>query len=140
MLKIGSLFSHFCADITTNFMRLDVRTLGKWFLIIADHLVFGPTSKRISNFFVSILNSMKDGLRRWIYDGYFIPEETKLRFLYGPILVPFCLFLSFSDYNLINTNWKSVDGVLGIWTLGCRIVGTDETTELWQPPHLIEKF
>ena len=26
---------------------------------------------------------------------------------------------------------KSIDGVLGIRTLGCRIVGTDETPELW---------
>ena len=29
---------------------------------------------------------------------------------------------------------KSVDGVLGIWTRGCRMVGADEITELWRPP------
>ena len=28
---------------------------------------------------------------------------------------------------------KSVDGLLGIWTWGRRMIGTDETTELWQP-------
>ena len=29
---------------------------------------------------------------------------------------------------------KSIDGVLGIRTQGRRMVGADETTELWQPP------
>ena len=29
---------------------------------------------------------------------------------------------------------KSIDGVLGIQTQGHRMVGTDETTELWRPP------
>ena len=29
---------------------------------------------------------------------------------------------------------KSVDGVLGIRTRGRRMVGADETTELWRPP------
>ena len=29
---------------------------------------------------------------------------------------------------------KSLDGVLGIWTRGRRMVGADETTELWQTP------
>ena len=32
---------------------------------------------------------------------------------------------------------KSVDGVLGIWTRGRRMVGSDKTTELWQPPTII---
>ena len=31
---------------------------------------------------------------------------------------------------------KSIDGVLGIQTQGCRMVGADETTELWRPPIL----
>ena len=30
---------------------------------------------------------------------------------------------------------KSIDGVLGIRTRGCRMVGADETTELWRPPN-----
>ena len=30
---------------------------------------------------------------------------------------------------------KSIDGVLGIRTRGHRMVGTDETTELWRPPN-----
>ena len=49
---------------------------------------------------------------------------------YGPIPASFCLFTSFSHYNFNNTNWKSLDGVLGIWTLGHRMVGADKTTEL----------
>ena len=47
----------------------------------------------------------------------------------------FCLFSSFSHYNFNNTNWKSISGVLGIRTRGCRMVGADNTTELWQPPN-----
>ena len=31
---------------------------------------------------------------------------------------------------------KSVDGVLGIQTLGRRMVGADKATELWRPPYL----
>ena len=30
---------------------------------------------------------------------------------------------------------KSIDGVLGIQTRGSRMVGIDETTELWRPPY-----
>ena len=30
---------------------------------------------------------------------------------------------------------KSIDGVLGIRTRGLRMVGTDETMELWRPPN-----
>ena len=31
---------------------------------------------------------------------------------------------------------KSVDGVLGIQTRDRRMVGADETMELWQPPKI----
>ena len=34
---------------------------------------------------------------------------------------------------------KSVDGVLGIQTLGRRMVGADKTTELWRPPFFSGK-
>ena len=55
-------------------------------------------------------------------------QQPKLHALKnGPIPASFCLFLFFSRYNF-NTN------VLGIRTLGRRMVGTDETTKLWQPP------
>ena len=57
----------------------------------------------------------------------------------GPIPASFCLFPSFSSYNFNNTNWKIVDGVLGIQTRGRRMVGTDETMELWQLAHLGNK-
>ena len=45
-----------------------------------------------------------------------------------------CLFSSFSHYNFNDTNLKNIDGVLGIPTLGCMMVGADDTTELWWPP------
>ena len=32
---------------------------------------------------------------------------------------------------------KSIDGVLAIRTRGRRMVGTDETTELWRPPMVL---
>ena len=50
----------------------------------------------------------------------------------------FRLFSSFSyshiNYNFNNTNWKSIDGVLGIRTRYCKMVVGDETTELWWQP------
>ena len=51
----------------------------------------------------------------------------------GPTQASFCLFSSFPRYNFNNTKWNSIDGVLGIWTRGGRMVGADETTELWRP-------
>ena len=42
--------------------------------------------------------------------------------------------VSYSNIKFNHTNWKSVDIVHGIWTWGCRMVGADETTELWRPP------
>ena len=35
---------------------------------------------------------------------------------------------------------KSIEGLLGIWTRGHRIVGADETTELWRPPSAVPSF
>ena len=49
----------------------------------------------------------------------------------------FCLLLSFSQHNDIivqNSTIKSVDGVLGTRTRGGRMVGADESTELWRHP------
>ena len=51
----------------------------------------------------------------------------------GQSLPLFRLFSSFSHHKSIS-NWKRVDGVLGIRTCGHRMVGADETTELWRPP------
>ena len=31
---------------------------------------------------------------------------------------------------------KSIDGVIGIWTWGRRMVGVDETMDLWRQPFL----
>ena len=44
---------------------------------------------------------------------------------YGPIPASY-------NFNFININWKNVDGEVGIQTQGRRMVGIDETTELWR--------
>ena len=57
--------------------------------------------------------------------------------LFLKISATFCLFSSFSQYNdeySSNFNYKSVDGLLEIWTRDHSIVGAYESTELWRPP------
>ena len=52
------------------------------------------------------------------------------------------LFVYFSSF-LITISIqieKSIDGVLGIRTRGRRMVGADETTELWRPLHVMKTF
>ena len=55
----------------------------------------------------------------------------------GPIpasfLFYFCSFLITISIQIE----KSIDGVLGIQTQGSRMVGTDETMELWWPPNFV---
>ena len=51
-----------------------------------------------------------------------------------PLFVYFHYFLD--TISIIQIE-KSVDGVLGIQTWGCRMVGADKTTELWRPPSFI---
>ena len=49
----------------------------------------------------------------------------------------FCLFSFFSRDKCstnLTINYKSIDGVLGSRTRGCRMVGKDESTELWRRP------
>ena len=50
----------------------------------------------------------------------------------GPIPASFCLFSSFSCYNF-NTNWKKHRWCAWDLNPGRRMVGADETTELWRP-------
>ena len=52
----------------------------------------------------------------------------------GPLFVYFRYFLD--TISIIQIE-KSVDGGLGIRTRGCKMVGADETTELWQPPIIV---
>ena len=52
----------------------------------------------------------------------------------GPILFnvyfrPFLVTISIIQIE------KSLDSVLGIQTCGRRMIGADETTELWRPPY-----
>ena len=48
----------------------------------------------------------------------------------------FCLFLlsSHDKYSTNTINDKRADGVLGTQTQGGRMVGADESTELWRDP------
>ena len=64
--------------------------------------------------------------------------KTSLYIFYknGPIPASFVYFHYFLDTISIIQIEKSIDGVLGIRTQGRRMVGADETTELWQPPRL----
>ena len=39
--------------------------------------------------------------------------------------------------NYSSANGKSIDGVLGILTRDCKMVGADESTELWRPPNIM---
>ena len=53
------------------------------------------------------------------------------------------LFVYFSSFLItisILKIAKSIDGVLGIRTRGLRMVGADETTELWRPLHVMKTF
>ena len=54
-----------------------------------------------------------------------------------PLFVYFCYFLN--TISIIQIE-KSIDGVLGIWTPGRRMVGADKTTELWRPPWSFLEF
>ena len=48
-----------------------------------------------------------------------------------PLFVYFCPFHITIQLQIE----ESIDGVLGIQTRGRRMVGADETTELWRPPN-----
>ena len=63
-------------------------------------------------------------------------------FKYGPIPASFCLFSFFSQdkYGTNTLNDKSVVGVFGTRTQGSRMVGTDESTELWRHPNFLFLF
>ena len=50
----------------------------------------------------------------------------------------FDYFRSFLNTISIIQIEKSMDGLLGIRTRGHRMVGADETMELWRPPQLRE--
>ena len=59
----------------------------------------------------------------------------QINFLVGPNTASFCLFSFLSQGNFSTNSTVNdfyVDGVLGIWTRGGRIVGIDESAELWQ--------
>ena len=79
-------------------------------LKLQTHLLvwFNPNSWKVILFWFFILFFLKMGQSR-------------------PFFVYFRYFLI-----TISIIEKSIDGVLGIWTRGRRMVGADETTELWR--------
>ena len=68
----------------------------------------------------------------WTFRWKAIFIFLKVFFKKGPIPASFCLFSSFSHHNFNNTNF-------GIRTRGRRMVGADETMELWRPPLVFLK-
>ena len=93
----------------------------------------------MSPFFYDRLSIENDG--KFSDDCIFITDLVlRLIFFFkknGPIPASFCFyFRSFLVTISIQTE-KSIDGVLGIQTRGRRMVGADETTELWRPLRLI---
>ena len=66
---------------------------------------------------------------RAVLESFFLFEQFQF-YNMGLSRTLFVYFYSFSLHNSI-TNWKCVDIVLGIWTQGRRMVGTDGSTELW---------
>ena len=46
-------------------------------------------------------------------------------------------FFSHDKYSTNTINEKSIDGVLGTWTWGGRMVGKDESTELRRHPSIV---
>ena len=70
----------------------------------------------------------------FIYFQCFVLQEQECSFFKmgqsRPLFVYFCYFLIIISIIQIE---KSVDGMLGIRTRGRRMVGADETTELWRP-------
>ena len=70
--------------------------------------------------------------------SFFLSTVNSKYVFNGPNPASFCLYSSFSQYNdkyTTNTiNENSVEGVLGTWTRGGRMVGADESTELSRDP------
>ena len=55
-----------------------------------------------------------------------------------PLFVYFRPFLTVIPITIAIQIEKSEDSVIGIRTRGLRMVGADETTELWRPPNLVK--
>ena len=80
-----------------------------------------------------LLGTFSDGVLR--YTLFNKVDRLSHSFLKGQTRSLFVLFSFFSHDNYIaNTvNDKSVDGVLGTRTRGSRMVGADDSNELWRP-------
>ena len=90
-------------------------------------VVFGKIKKLLFNFFI------------WVTAFAYFCKNLKLLLLFkNP--ASFCLFSIFSQGKYsknLTLNYKSKNVVLGTQTEGGRIVGTDESSELWWPPFIL---
>ena len=76
-----------------------------------------------------MLQQMLNRVRKIIHLTNFVKRWAK------PCLFLF-LFFSHDKYSTnLTINFKSVEGLPGTQTLGGRMIGTDESTEIWQHPH-----
>ena len=71
--------------------------------------------------YISFTHLLKELFNRWANPGLF--------FVY---FRPFLITISIIQIE------KSIDGVHGIWTRGCRMAGADKTTELWRPSTCVD--
>ena len=94
-----------------------------WHISIGSCLTVGPIQ-----LFISCCRQMHQSKKQL----FFLKKN-------GPNSASFCLF-SFFSHDKYRTNLtikdKSIDGVLGAQTRGGRMVGPDESTELWWHPLL----
>ena len=91
-------------------------------------------NKIVITIMMMVASSLSVGRLRFTIECSLIRTMSTTSFLNMCLFRPLLrLFLYFSHHYSI-TNWKSLDGVLGICTLSRRMVGADKTTELWRPP------
>ena len=85
----------------------------------------------------------KCGIRN--YNLQFSADHFELNFLFsflkmGQSRPLFAFILVFSTWHNSNTNWWSVDGVLGTWTQDGRIEGADESSGAMVAPRLVISY
>ena len=100
--------------------------------------------KRLKDFCTSI-NTLQRLAAENFHFYKFPPETRVMKQLYNffkkwakPGLFLFISFFSHDKYSTnLTINDKSIDGVLGTRTRGGRMVGADESTELWRHPNFM---
>ena len=121
------IWVHTWLQWTSNFESTKLRIFSKNLFLIATYKTY------LSDSHFKILQYLICYLLRLSVPFYKLLESTRLFFKIPALFVylsPFLISIS------IIQNWKSIVGVLGIWTHGGKMVSVDKTTELWLPPYL----